>query len=148
MDIFINLAMTEKKYSEIWKELMNIFLYYKKEYGLGSIELKQSFNNHFEEGTGAVGINLGKIVQLLKRNDYILKRTGYTNERINIICVLLHEIKHAIDYVADSNKWRKEKETLDMRLYHTDEEYHNSRPKEIRADEFARIEIKKWITKK
>jgi len=78
-------------------------------------------------------------------NNNLTKRSGYKDFENNLVFALLHEIHHAIDYKNNSQKFDDEFAHVNIGLYRDDKEYHHSCPFEIRADEFARKELVKWI---
>lgn len=79
--------------------------------------------------------------------DYIKSRFGLwiINKEKFIIGVLLHEICHIIDRYYDYKTFKSEHDAVDYYLYSCNREYHNTRPFEVRADNFAKQELKKWV---
>ena len=77
---------------------------------------------------------------IIKKN--IQQRLGHNKFKCISHLILLHEIKHAIDYCCGNLKFEWGK--TNRCLYYTFARYHNSQPFEKRADEFARQELKHW----
>ena len=58
--------------------------------------------------------------------------------------VILHELKHVIDWEYLHNQVIQEHLDTNWKKYNDDIEYHDSRPFEQRAEEFAFAEFNKW----
>jgi hypothetical protein len=129
------------KFKEI---LERIFNYYKKEYNLNTVLVIEPYLNDCFHRSFSNMIVLG----LLYVKDENIKFScpkflKYSVQKRIILC-LLHEIKHVIDWKNNKEQFIKEKEETDFSAYGTDINYHNSRPFEQRAEEFAFAEVNKW----
>ncbi len=112
--------------------LRQLFNQYKKEYKL---KTKLKFDNDFDKaGTYYYNDNIITL-NSLKIKDLITKPP--------IKWVLLHEIKHAIDFTHYKKRGLKEQNEIDIELYSLDAYYHNNLPQEKRANRFANKEFKK-----
>ncbi len=120
------------------KKLYKIFEHYKKKYKLNTrleIEPKGLLCNYKPNidfiylGCEAIGEgNLAERLHLKTKKQFC-------------ISALLHEIKHAIDKDILENEIK----SIDIIALQYNSEYHDTLPFEIRADNFARQELKNWI---
>jgi len=133
------LAYTEQ--SCYWNELQNILTHYNKQYNF-NFKLMRGLSDSIYPKQGLITINLSTDNQRHYKDMKL--RHEYNDYIILFKCVLLHEIKHAIDYTVNHEYWEQENEIIDRFKYHTNKEYHDSLNREKRADNFANEEIKKW----
>ena len=126
------------------KELYNIFKHYKKTFKLKlDIDIYNDYGTcNYNPKTKYIEFSIDKVLSI--KTD-IQKRSKTILEKQLIIFSLLHELRHAIDCQLYEKRQNKELANLNLGLYNSDRKYHHSRPFEIRADKFARQEIKKWI---
>lgn len=134
--------MLNKKLSKI---LIIIFEIYKKKYKLNThLKIMKKYNR----GTGYLVEN-NTIYIDCKQNKSCYKskqykdRISYSNFASYLIFILLHEIKHAIDYKNNPHKFLNQHETDEINMLFLDVPYHQL-PLEKRADKFAKKEIKKY----
>ena len=119
------------------KKLQKIFNHYKKKYKLDTrleVEPKGLLCNYRPDidyiyiGYEAIG------------KGTLSKRLNVKSKKYLYILALLHEIKHAID----KNILIDELKSFDLAQYHESGQYHDTRTWEVRADNFAKKEFKKW----
>lgn len=117
--------------------LNEIFKHYKKEYNLNTeLTFYLSYGSCYSPLLNKINIDYDYLIYIDKRKK-TLKRHHYNSFLELSVIVLLHEIKHAIDYKKDPVHFNKA--VNDMLIY----------PKrfgllEKNADKFANIEILKW----
>jgi len=110
---------------------------YKQKYNLLTrVDIaSEGFYCYYQTGKDYIAYSLQKVE----------KFNGGTASLKQYIGALLHELKHAIDYNTDKGAFEKELEKCNIALYEDSKEYHNIQPFEIRANEFARQELEKWL---
>jgi len=119
------------------KTLQKIFEYYKKKYKLDTRIKFDIDGQHWVYNYIIDFIYLG--YKALGRGT-LYKRLGIQGKKYLYTLALLHEIKHAIDKDILTNELK----SCDWTQYHTKSDYHDTRAWEIRADNFAKTEYKKW----
>lgn len=134
------------------KKLKLIFEYYKSKYKLkttlnfDTIELNSFFN--IDDNIIFYNLYISEIENLEKDSIVITSVWQFENllknKKEGYIWVLLHEIKHAIDYTYNHKKLIKETEQY-FTDYKETHEYYNKQLFEKRADRFAIRELYKWI---
>jgi hypothetical protein len=120
--------------------LNEIFKHYKKDYNLNTeLTFYLSYSSCYSPALDRINIDYHYISDIYddKNNK---KRHNYNSFLELASIVLLHEIKHAIDYKADPIQFDKEVDYLIENPSLTKLDY----PLERRADEFANREIEKW----
>lgn len=113
-------------------KLKEVLKYYKKEYNF--------YSRLVVRNKGKQCYKCGKVIfismQVVKDH---AKKMNWKEEKI-VIFILLHEIKHAIDY-----KYNRKQFIADKSYSRRNKMPHNERPQEKRANDFAKKEINKWI---
>ena len=135
-----------KTKDKIREKLYEIAKHYKRKYGLSTFidVVNYGDGTYFNYKTNSIFLSF-ECIQTLIDEFNLNKRTHTKNLEKNLIFALLHELKHAIDFRNDSKGYINENASINRGLYKTDQDYRDNLPLEIRADNFAREEIKKWI---
>lgn len=122
------------------KKLNRIFNHYKKQYNLNTELdiLQEGLTCKYHTGTDYIFFGIAYIIF---SKEGLQKRSKKKSDYNNILFSLLHEIRHAID----KDILEYEFKSIDLLEYQNNNEYHHSRPFEIRADNFARQELKRWV---
>ena len=126
------------------KKLEKIFDYYKSKYRLSTkldIDVSGQICN-FTASSNAIFIGFAYIQRKIKD---IRERSGQTDTYAINLFTLLHEINHAIDNRHRQNLLESECQELNIGKYLDDRKYHHRQSFEIRADTFAREELKRWL---
>ena len=128
------------------KYLEKIAEHYKKEYYLNTfIDIcNEGLNTYYKTKADYIYLSL-EYIRFLYDTDDLFKRANIKNLKEAYIFGILHELKHAIDYKNNTDRAEQELKNLDLSLYNSDRQYHHKQPAEIRADEFARQELGKWL---
>jgi len=116
---------------KIIKRLKKIINYYNYKYNLG---IFLEFTNYLEDTFFEIEANKIRILVPLPEQYFLNKESIYS---------LLHEIKHAIDYYRNPNKFLNELEGIKCDWMNRPSNY-NSLSFERRANYFAKKEYKKW----
>ncbi|MHA1787865.1 MAG: hypothetical protein ACTSXT_01430 [Candidatus Helarchaeota archaeon] len=131
---------------DIISYLEKIAEYYKQKYNLNTfIDICwQGDDAYFTYKENFIFIALDYAIKLYIRGKY--KNRAYINNlKEAYIFTLLHEIHHAIKHKEDFNFWDNTFQKVNIGLYKNDIDYHNSLFFEKQADEFANIEINRWL---
>jgi len=128
------------------KYLNKIAEYYKKEYNLDTfIDICcQGLATYYKAKQDYIYFSLEFVKHLYDSGD-LKQRANIKNLEQGYIFTILHELKHAIDYKNKPDRYELELKNVDTLQYYSDRQYHHSQPAEIRADEFARQELEKWL---
>ena len=130
-------------------KLRQIFDYYKNKHSLDySLEFEDWIGCNFSYNEKRINIDFIGIGRYSINTKKILIRHKFipSIEELSIL-ILLHEIKHSIDYQADRADYMQQQyEQYIQQLYEPrkGQKKYYSYPLERRADEFANKEFKKW----
>lgn len=135
----------EKNAIPEFEELQDIASYYKEKFNVLLDTTINSYNDvSYNFKTKSVQFDIGYIAYGYITKD-LQARAKAKTKRDLVIFALLHEIYHAIDWQKNYELTEKEFESADKVKYYNNRDYHHSMPWEIRADDFAREEMIKWI---
>ena len=126
------------------KKLEKIFRHYKKRHKLKTtIDIdSQGQACNYNQAGDYIFIGGQYIKRLLPEAKV---RSGQKSLQIFYIFSLLHEIKHAIDNKYHRKILEAENQHLNKGKYLDSRKYHNQQPFEIRADNFAKKELGRWL---